>query len=68
MNIFKTILDELESRGHKYITNPVGFGMAIAEFKSVYAYYDEEEYDIFNIDRQENLSIISTEIGQFKTF
>lgn len=68
MNIFKTILDELESRGHKYIMNPVGFGMAIAEFKSVYADYNEEEYNIFNIDRQENLSIISTEIGQFKTF
>jgi hypothetical protein len=68
MNIFKTILDEIKLRGHKYVTNPIGFGMAVAEFKSVYAHYDEEEYDIFNIDRQENLSIISTQIGEFKTF
>lgn len=65
MNTFEFILDELKHSGHKYVTNPVGFGMGIEEFKRVYSH--EDAY-VLDIERQENLTLITTEIGTFKTF
>ncbi len=65
MNTFEFILDELNQSGHTYVTNPVGFGMSVEEFKSVYA--DEDAY-VLDIERQENLTIIKTKIGIFKIF
>jgi len=65
MNTFEFILDELNQSGHTYVTNPIGFGMSVEEFKTVYA--DEDAY-VLDIERQDNLTIIKTEIGTFKTF
>ena len=42
MNTFEFILDELNQSGHTYVTNPIGFGMSVEEFKTVYA--DEDAY------------------------
>ena len=65
MNTFEIILDELKKSGHKYVTNQYGFGMGVAEFKTVYA--DEDAY-VLDIERQDNLTLITTEVGTFKTF
>ncbi len=65
MNTFEFILDELKFSGHKYVTNPIGFGMGIEEFKTLYAH--EDSY-VLDIERQKSLTLITTEIGTFKTF
>ena len=62
--IYNTIKEIVNARSYKYVMFR-GFGMAMAEFKTIWA---NREGEVLSVNHSDAYSVVKTELGEFKVF